>query len=367
MSNCTRTVTLVIAVILSGCSGLTTVPSPGVASGARTASPAATHDAYAAWSRAVRHVPLPSAGCFKASYPSMAWTRIECSKPNSIRPESVPAITSNGDYSADVSPHTIASATGSFPAVIGVTSVSSTNAGSDSGNGSYSLQLNSQFFSTAACGTLAHCQGWVQFVYRNQTKRRRSNLEIWDWLVSSTSKPLASCPLNAGWDSSASGSGVDCYQTSPIVWISNQPITNLANMTLTGSASSTGDSIELSTGSTVYAVQKAQPDSVLDLSSHWNFAEFNVFGYSTAGSKPSSAQFNAGSNVTVSVEVDDGVMTRPRCIGKYSTTLEINNLSLSAPPPSPTPLANPSIIFAESNPGSGTASCTRLAGENSGT
>lgn len=246
--------------------------------------------------------------------------------------------------------------------VSGVTRVRSTHAGPDSGTGSYSLQLNTQFFATAACGAIKHCQGWVQFVYRNAPRNRRSNLEIWDWLVSSNAKPLSECPSNFGWQSSSSSSGGDCWQISPIIDIPNQPITKLAEMSLTGAASSTGDSIELAVGDTVYAVQNAQNDGVVDLSKYWNFAEFNVFGYSTAGSKPSSAKFNTGSSVAVSVEVNDGKKTAPQCIGGYSATFEINNLTLGAPAFNPPALEHPSILFNESNPGSGGSDCKTLAG-----
>lgn len=249
--------------------------------------------------------------------------------------------------------------------VNGVTSVRSTHAGPDSGSGSYSLQLNTQYFATAACGAIKHCWGWVQFVYRNAPRDRRANLEIWDWLVSSNAKPLSGCPPNFGWQSSSSSSGGDCWQTSPVIEVPNQPITKLAEVSLTGAASSTGDSIELAVDDTLYAVQNAQDDGVVDLSKYWNFAEFNVFGYSTAGSKPSSAKFNTGSSVTVSVEVDDGKKAAPQCMGGYSTTFEVNNLSLGAAPSNPPALEHPSILFSESNPVSGTRGCETIAGSAS--
>lgn len=318
--------------------------------------------AHAEWGRSVRRVPLPGAGCFKASYPAMTWRRIACSTER-LTPGFAPHIRPNSDYSASVKPNIIASATGSFPAVRGVKSVRSTNAGTATGTGSYSLQLNSQFFTTAACGAIAHCQGWVQFVYRNGRNHERGNLEIWDWLVSATAKPLSGCPPNFGWHGSSSSSSlVDCYQTSPVLDVPNQAIAKLADMSLSGLASSGGDGIELVAGDTVYGMRKAQSDGIVDLSKYWNFAEFNVFGYSTAGSKPSSAKFNAGSSVTVSVEVDDGSTSAPQCIGGYSTTFEINNLTLGVPPVN-TPLPkDPSILFNESNPGSGKSDCDALAG-----
>lgn len=353
----TRILALLVAGILPACSG----PAMQAAPPAAFASPSLMRAAHADWARSVRQMPLPGAGCFKASYPSMAWRRIACSTQH-VSPAFFPRIQENGDYSASVKPHIIASATGSFPMVSGVTSVRSTHAGSDSGSGSYSLQLNTQYFSTAACGAIKHCWGWVQFVYRNAPNNRRSNLEIWDWLISSNAKPLSGCPPNFGWQSSSSSSGGDCWQTSPVIDIPNQPITKLGDMSLTGTTSVRGDSIELSVDDVVYAVQNAQSDGVVDLSKYWNLAEFNVFGYSTAGSKPSSARFNAGSSVGVSVEVDDGTKTAPQCLGGYSTTFEINNLTLGTPAPNSSKLDHPSIVFSESNPASGTSGCKNLAG-----
>lgn len=346
---------LLAAGFLSGCSGWAVQASPP----APQASLLAVSTSHAAWRRSLRHARLPGAGCFKASYPSTRWLRIACSTQR-VWPEFLPRIHSNGDYSASVKPNIIASATGSFPVVSGVRGVGSTNAGSDSGTGSFSLQLNSQFFPTSACGAVAHCRGWIQFVYRNGPLHKRANLEIWDWLVSSTSTPLSRCPPNFGWHASSSSGGVDCYQTSRFVGLARRQVTKLAEMSLTGAASSAGDSVELAVGGTVYAVR--QSDSILDVSSHWNFAEFNIFGYSTAGSSPSSARFNAGSSVTVSVEVDDGSTAAPQCLGNYSTTEEINNLTLGAPPANSPELENPSILFTESNPGKGTRGCDSLAG-----
>lgn len=353
-----RIAAVLVAGLLPACSGLAMQTSPPAA----PVSALAMRAAHAQWSRSLRQVALPGAGCFQASYPSMTWQRIACSTERLV-PGFAPRIKPNGDYNASVKPHIIASATGSFPVVSGVTSVRSTNAGTATGLGSYSLQLNSQFFSTAACGSVAHCQGWVQFVYRNGRGRQRGNLEIWDWLVSSTAKPLSSCPPNFGWHGSSSSSGlVDCYQTSPVLHVPNQSIAKLADLSLTGLASSGGDDgIELAAGDTVYAMRKAQIDGIVDLSKYWNFAEFNVFGYSTAGSKPSSANFNARASVAVSLEVDDGSTTAPKCIGGYSTTFEINNLTLGAPPANPPKLTNPSILFNESNPGNGASKCLALA------
>ena len=351
----TRIVALLAAGIIAGCSGSAVQPSPPAAPGL----PVAVRAARAEWSRSIRRIALPGTGCFKASYPSMTWRRIACGTYRPT-PEWAPRIQSDGDYSASVKPHLIASATGSFPVVSGVTSVRSTNAGNDTGIDSYSLQLNTQYFKTAECRGVARCRGWVQFVYRNGRKRQRGNLEIWDWLVSFTSQPLSSCPPSFGWHASSSSAGVTCYQTSPTIQIPHQSITELDEMSLTGAASSSGDSIELAVGDTVYAVENAQSDGVVDLSKYWNFAEFNVFGYSTAGSQPSSANFNPGSSVTVSLELNDGSNAAPQCLGGYSTTFEINNLTLGAPPSNPSELANPSILFNEGNPGNGTTACATL-------
>jgi len=356
---------LLVSGALAGCTG--TGSTPGLAPSQSLPSASRTQgnapDAVtAAWRTSLMRTSLPSAGCFKADYPSPTWTRIECSTPPHLLyplPRSARRAHTNigdgNDYTANTSSN-ISEAIGSFPTVTGVTSVTSTpnpSFGNDCecGKDSYTLQLNSSFFSSAACNGESNCDGWEQFVYENPTGSSKGSLFIQDWLIPANLTGSIKCPRGAGWESADGG----CVQNSPSsVSIPNQTITGLAKLSVTGEASSSGDSVYLSVGSTVYGLKNIQKGSITDLYSNWKGAEFNVVG--NAGG--SVADFNSGSTITVSLQTDTGNTTAPTCTADSGTTGESANLSFVAAPAKPTELTYPSILFTESNvSGGGTASC----------
>jgi len=149
-------------------------------------------------------VPLPSAGCFKASYPSMTWERIACSKPSDIlralarqalftpgnefsaqRNSNMPMVIGSGKGNYFVlTTSNISMAIGSFPKVTGVTSIRTENPGSNcSGNrdlctkNAWGLQINTPWyspFSTVACNAAeprrSCAGGWEQFLYTQAPK-----------------------------------------------------------------------------------------------------------------------------------------------------------------------------------------------------
>src|SRR5579863_2732751 len=322
---------------------------------------AASIDTVAAWRTSLTRAELPSAGCFQTSYPSMIWTKVQCSTPpNLIYP--VPAghapftntVGNGADYTIDTGTHLISSTIGAFPKVTGVKTVK-TGAGGVSGTNSYTLQMNSAFFSTAACNGESNCAGWSQFVFENPPGTGKAQLFIQDWLVPANLSGSIRCPAGKGWQAADGG----CVQNSATgVNIPNVPVANLGELTETGSAASTGDSVFMQVGSTLYGM-KVQSDSITDLSTNWIGTEFNIVG-NAGGSK---ATFNAGSTITISVQANDGVLTAPTCPANSGTTGETNNLSFKAAPTGPSELQYPSILFTESNvSGGGTASCDALAG-----
>jgi hypothetical protein len=263
------------------------------------------------------------------------------------------------DYTANTS-SVMSEAVGSFPSVTGVTSVTSTPNPSfgdscECGKNSYTLQLNSSFFSSAACKGESNCDGWEQFVYENPTGSSKGSLFIQDWLIPANLTGSIKCPKGGGWESADGG----CVQNSPnSVSIPNVAIANLGELTETGEASSSGDSIYLAVGSTVYGMKNVQSGAITDLYANWKGAEFNVVG--NAGG--SIAEFNSGSSITVSLQTDTGNTAAPACTGDSGTTGESSNLSFVAAPSNPTKLTYPSILFKESNvSGGGTASCDAVA------
>jgi hypothetical protein len=341
---------LVLTSALAGCAETATPYSP----------PSSSSEAVAAWSHDLVHARLPSTGCFRASYPDVAWSRVACTTP--VRPAIAPDVVGDGnDYSLVSLPYTMSAAIGSFPAVSGVTSVRSKGIPAFGSKGlsapnTYSLQLNTNNFSTAACKGIAHCVGWVQFVDTNEPGINNTSLTIWYWLLSTTSKRLSGCPRHAGWEKA----GGDCVQTAPYaVKVPNVPIADLQALSLSGAAGPNGDSSFLAVGATVYGMRHFQSDGITDLSQHWTGAQFNVFGDANGR----RAMFNAGSTLTVRLEADTGTSTSPVCRGNAGTTAESSNLSFIAAPADLHPYHYPSIVFNESNAGGGgSASCDALAG-----
>ncbi|HZY99423.1 MAG TPA: hypothetical protein VFE36_07605 [Candidatus Baltobacteraceae bacterium] len=365
----------VAGLLFAGCAGSTASygPSQPNASSSLVQSPAAKA-IVRAWSVNMMRVPLPHAGCFQAVYPASTWSHVACvATPHVVLPPRKrgrinPAIIGNGnDYGIDVLPVTMLGAIGSFEDVSGITSVTScaphyasgNSCGTHGlGNNVYSLQLNSNDFSTAACGNRKNCLGWEQFVYTNQPKYYGGGglLIIQDWLLSTGTKALK-CPANAGW----TASGGDCYKNAPSsISVPNVPGSQLGDVRLAGSAGSQGDSVFFSVGGYVYGMKNAQDDGVTDLSDHWTGAEFNVIGNSNGN----QAVFNAGAKLTVRLQAVTGYSTAAACRSNAGTTAEENNLFFIAPPSHAGAEQYPSIVFSESNAAyrPGPASCVSVAG-----
>ncbi len=377
ISNAGIAACVIILSLLAGCSGSSSLPRAAtqwqLSPQSATQLPGAGQvDAYSTWGSSVTQTALPGAGCYEASYPSHTWTRIACARPphllyplpasSSARAAALArqSVGNGNDFTADVKPHSMSEAVGTFPLVSGVTSVKSVRnpifpcCGED-GTNSYTLQLNSYFFSTAACGTIKNCLGWEQFVYENPPGTSAGYLFIQDWLIPTTSSGLSGCPANKGWEFADGG----CVQNSPYaVEINNISIKKLATLEEEGVASSTGDSIYLREGSTLFGLKNIQSDGITDLRGHWGGAEFNIIG--NAGGD--IADFNSGSTIEVRLEAVDGALTAPTCPANTGTTGESNNLNFVHAPSSPTKLRYPSILFTMSNlSGKGTASCDAVA------
>jgi hypothetical protein len=281
------------------------------------------------WRETIRNKPTPGDGCFSAAYPSTAWTRVACStKP------AIPFIPRHGhgaftvgngnDYAAVVS-SLISNGVGSFPSVTGVTK----ETGYGGQTNTYSLQLNSQFFTSAACNGHSGCLGWQQFVY--STSEGIAFMQY--WLINYGSR----CPTG-GW-SSYSGS---CYKNSSEVSVPLQVISQLPNLKVTGKAVSGGsDTITLTTASHAYSATGS--DTVTYLANSWKEAEFNIVGDGGG----SAAKFNKGSKLTVNTALTDGATSAPTCESNDGTTGETNNLTLGSCTTAGG--STPSIQFTESD------------------
>jgi hypothetical protein len=299
-------------------------------SAASAAPPADTVEAQAqeTWRDTIVRTPVPDEGCFHASYPGTVWTKVACTTaPN--RPflprsglHSVGQTVGDGnDYAAEVS-GLISESIGTFPTVTGVTSEKDEGEKND-----YSLQLNSNFMSTAACNGISGCQSWEQFVY--STGERQAFMQY--WLIN-----YGKCPK--GWNVSTP----DCYKNSAAVAAPKIAITELQYLKISGTAVTNGNDTLVFTSETE-AYSTTGEDSVVDLATDWHESEFNVIGDGGG----SEAKFNKGASITVNIEVVDGSSAAPTCAADSGTTGETNNLTLKSC--SASGGSAPSIKFIESD------------------
>ena len=278
------------------------------------------------WRETIARTGVPHEGCFQAEFPNAVWVETGCT----VAPDKVyvphghggPQTVGNGvDYAASVT-NLISSAVGTFPTVTGVTSER------DGSANVYSIQLNSNFMSTAACNGHSGCLAWEQFVYSSQETAAFMQY----WLIDYGN----SCP--SGWNA-YSGS---CYRNSAAVTVPKQAISTLSQLKMSATAVPGGnDTLVFTTPTKAYST--TGKDSVTYLATAWKQAEFNIIG-DGGGSK---ATFNAGSNVTVKVAVTHGSTAAPTCASNAGTTGETNNLTLGAC--SGVGGATPYIQFKESN------------------
>jgi hypothetical protein len=283
--------------------------------------------AHEAWNETIISTDVPEEGCFHASYPSTQWIRVACGVAPNIpylpRKGAIGLTVGDGvDYSAEV-PGPISRSIGYFPSVKGVTSETGLLGSND-----YSLQLNSNFMTTAACHHISGCQTWQQFVYSSAYEQAFMQY----WLIGYG----ASCP--SGWTSI----GTDCYKNSASVSVPLEPITELAHLKVSGKAGlKKFDVLTFTTATEAYTT--TGNDNVVELATGWQASEFNVFGDGDG----SSAEFNKGSVVRVKISLTDGSTTAPTCAVNSGTTAETNNLKLQKCVTGSATM--PWIVFTESN------------------
>jgi hypothetical protein len=315
--------------------------------GSGSAYGAASHPAEAMtqWQQAISHPTVMPRGCYQASYPSLQWQAAAC-QIAPVVPMSPAAVGNGKDYSAVVS-GTISRATGSFDGV----SPTLTERGQYGATGSkiantYSLQLNTQFFSTPTCSGSskpANCLGWQQFVYDSHGEW----VFMQYWLINYS----ATCP--AGWNTYSS----DCYMNSPLMRFAGGRIAvhSLGTTKLAGSATAGGvDEVSLSSGGKATMVSNG--DNVLDLSASWNTAEFDLFGDGGGG----EAYFGTGTTLEAKTTLRASSTAAPKCV-KEGFTAETNNLNLTHTPAIGAQ-TSPTMVSEQTNAGASSASCAVAAG-----
>ena len=280
---------------------------------------------FHSWKNSLHKHRPTNRGCFRITYPNDTWQSAHCVVGPSVPLEPMaPSAVGNGadELAYSGSGALIASSIGSFQSVSGLTSESD----SDAGSNYYSMQINSQFFSTNTPYTNNQAAlGWEQFVFINDPEYDAGFLYIQYWLINYEST-YGYCPGNSPPEGTSwmvyDGS---CYANSASTTTPLEGASNLADLTLEGDANinSNDENLFCITGGSCYNV--SPPANVLDLYQNWRYSEFNIFGFCCA----STADFNSGTALTVAnaLQGSSGNAITPSCVeGGY--TGETNNLNL---------------------------------------
>jgi hypothetical protein len=287
--------------------------------------------AHDQWHASMLQNPPPGEGCYHASYPNVVWDSVECKVGH---PRVEPVRVRPADGSPDVAGNTndyVAKSKGlmnvaqGFLKASGVKSeegvgVSEYHNKGILGPNEYSLQLNTNANeTTSACAHHSGCTVWQQFLYSpDYYVEGEAEVYIQYWLLN---WGTSACPDSTWWRSG----DVDCYKNSPATPAPDVPVTELSNLVLAAEVQSGYlDSVVLYDGTEQWYANGH--DSVLDISSVWNEAEFNVVG-NTGGSR---ADFNKGSSITIDLVLQDGTVSAPTCVAHAGTTGESNNLNLGS-------------------------------------
>jgi hypothetical protein len=321
----------------------------------------------ASWRGYMSKNPPRKIGCFVVTFPSAVWNATTCvSAPHiPLLPARPLTVGAGHDWITESPTTIIGSSVGTFQSVAGITTETDTcptpsTCGQGQGPNRYSLQVNSNLFSTDTTYTDGRAaEGWEQFVYVNYkycegTACSGCNsilsasgcVYIQYWLFGYYAQ-YGTCPSTGppGLTSQpwSSPDKVSCYANGPAVGTPSDSATNLANSELGGFAN-----YESATyGANDYAVYcdptncygAAVTDQVLNLYQNWHYSEFGVFGYGGG----SEAVFNAGTSITVVNNLSDkngnSVVPSPVCTQSEPTytyggiiylplTEESNNLNL---------------------------------------
>lgn len=179
----------------------------------------------------------------------------------------------------------------------------------------YTLQLNTNEFTTPLCAGKPLCRGWMQFVFANNGTGGELYVKYW---LRSYGAP---CP--AGWLPKPIGS---CYKKSAPRSTPNMPLKTgtMPQYKLTGDVTGTDDVVVFTAGLSYILPVKRE----LAIGAQWRDVEFNVYGYDDE----SIAIFNDNAKFATRTEVRHGGTARPTCVGTGFSN-EGNNLSFVAPPP----------------------------------
>ena len=142
---------------------------------------------WPAWNGYMSGIPAPRGGCFVATYPSTVWQPTQCVTAPLV--PLLPSTVGNGHDEVAQSSTLIGSSFGSFQSVSGLTSETDSMFGANS----YTLQVNTNFFTTSTTYTGGKSTtGWEQFVFANDGSSL-GYVFIQYWLIGYQSS-YGSCP-----------------------------------------------------------------------------------------------------------------------------------------------------------------------------
>jgi hypothetical protein len=370
------------------------------------AKPAPTPEELENWRQAISKVPEPTKGCFTATYPDTQWRAVACGTPShklylptASRHGKALSVEQVGGFLGTLAgPDFAATWTGQVSYVEGLfdsgTSASTefavqcpasattgfnvcpTNPAFNSATANeYSLQLNSEFFTTTACGSSAGangnpCQGFEQFVY---DPAFGGQIQYWltNFGPTGTTCPApvsASCqngaqngPQTDGWCPVPLYGAIDCVvNAANATPAGGEAITALSGLRVKGAVAGVtfaqSDGITVTSGGT--SNKAAGGNYFPDLNTAWQEAEFNIFGDGGGD----QAVLNSGATLIPRIHVDNGTTAAPLC-ALQTFTAESNNLTLANTLPTVVPGPTPALIFSESGqaPSGAAASCADAA------
>jgi hypothetical protein len=294
-------------------------------------------------------VPLPGQGCFVARFGDLTWHKVKC-RPASKHPNPMARgprpfyVGAGTDYFTHPT-GLITAATGSFDAVTNVTAESGPTYYSPTvaHTNVYSLQVNANTFSPAACAGIANCLGWEQFLY-SQTQCSGACGFIEYWLLNHTQP----CPAGQGWNyyPGTPTTVPGCYLNTAVVGVPVQPLADLGGLQLSGKVAGGTDTVSISVANGDVYTQNNP--SIAGLGTGWTGAEYNLVGDCCAY----GAYFTAGpATLKIRLATQNGTQGAPTCsTSGTGATAETNNLDLTGPCTA-TGGAQPAISFAESGGG----------------
>ncbi len=243
---------------------------------------------YSSWQQQVTNLPMPSAGCFEATFPVVEWVGGESSC--GPAPSLILKVGDGNDYSAQISSGNIGESQGYVSSMSGVTS----EADNASGNNYYTIQDNSNKFTcnTSDTGGInANCLEQLVFVSPGSGN---GYVFIQYWLLGYISGTQTTCPTTYTglaypyWQKV----GTNCFGSSGTGSVlASEPATSLASYQVKAYADNGGyDEAIFCNGGTCHGVSVTY--AVLDLAAGWTAAEWNVLGYNNG----STACFNGSGN-----------------------------------------------------------------------